>query len=362
MNHRIRRSAFAAALIAPAGLLSIGLASSSAHAAISGTTIYTETNSVNGNQILAFRSTGGVLTQVGTYATGSNGSGSSLGSQSAIATAGARLFAVNAGSNTLSVFTIDSAGALTLLDVKPTGGVKPVSVAIHGQFVYVLNAGDGTVSGYRMNGGGLEAINAGHQTLPGSGGAQISFDRTGRRLVVTEKATGTIDVLPVANGVAGAAVSNPSTGQTPFGFAIDQHNHIVVSNAAGGTVGASSASSYSFSGDATINPISSAVATSQTAACWIALSRSGKFAFTTNTASGTISSYQLAADGTLTLANATAASPGVSPLDMVVAGDSLFTLNSKSQTITTSVIGASGTLNAGSSVAIPVGSVGLATS
>jgi 6-phosphogluconolactonase (cycloisomerase 2 family) len=56
------------------------------------------------------------------------------------------------------------------------------------------------------------------------------------------------------------------------------------------------------------------VATTQTAACWIAISQNGKFAYTTNTGSGTISSLGIGPGGTLALSEAVAGT-GVAPLD-----------------------------------------------
>jgi hypothetical protein len=54
------------------------------------------------------------------------------------------LFAVNAGSGTLSVFSAEG-GIFRLLHVLSSGGVFPNSVAVHGNVVYVLDAG-GTVT------------------------------------------------------------------------------------------------------------------------------------------------------------------------------------------------------------------------
>ena len=58
------------------------------------------------------------------------------------------LYAVNAGSNTVSVFSVHG-DQLTLRQVVSSGGTFPVSVAVHGNLVYVLNAENGgTVQGY----------------------------------------------------------------------------------------------------------------------------------------------------------------------------------------------------------------------
>jgi 6-phosphogluconolactonase len=357
MSSRIVRSTAIFALAAP--LMTLAFAGSASadggHHDRHNSTIFTETNDPAGNAVLAFRKEGGTLVATGSFATGGLGSGSGLGSQGALVADDDHLVAVNAGSNEVSLFSIDRHGDLELEDVESSHGVNPVSVTIHDDVVYVVNAGDRTVSGFRIRHDDLRPIAGSTRTLVGDGAAQISFDTQGRRLVVTEKATSTIDVLPVdRRGVAGAAVSNDSTGATPFGFAIDRRNTVIVSNASG------SVSSYRFGGTAVLVPVSSAVPTTQTAACWIALSGNQKFAFTTNAASGSISSLRVKGNGTLTLLDAVATTPGITPLDMVEADGSLFTLNSGSHTISAHSVGHDGSLTASGEVDVPAGVVGLA--
>ena len=60
------------------------------------------------------------------------------------------LFAVNAGSNTVSSFRVGRRG-LTLVSVEPSHGVFPVSLTEHEDLLYVLNAGDmGSLAGFRV--------------------------------------------------------------------------------------------------------------------------------------------------------------------------------------------------------------------
>ncbi len=323
-------------------------------------TVYTETNAASGNQIVALQELNGTLQQVASYAAGGTGTGAGLGSQGAVTASGDFLFAVDAGSDQLSVFHISDRGALHRTDVVASGGSTPVSVTVHDNLVYVLNGGDGSVTGFRLRRDGRLAALGVHRALPGAGAAQISFDRTGSRLIVTEKATNTIEVLPVADGVAGPAVSNASSGQTPFGFAVDRRNRVIVSNAAGGASGASSLTSYQLTGATGLTAISPTVPDTQSAACWVVLSGDGRIAFTTNTGSGSISSYRLAPDGSLRLLEAVAASPGAGPIDMARSGRVLYTLSAGAHTVTTDLIGSHGRLTPAASASVPVGSVGLA--
>ena len=112
------------------------------------------------------------------------------------------------------------------------------------------------------------------------------------------------------------------------------------------------------------NVISSAVGTTQVAACWIVLSKNGKFAYTTNAGSGSISSYRIAADGSLALLDATAGltGPGSSPLDMAFSnnGSYLYALAWGAHTITIFQIAADGSLSDLGAVGVPAGVVGLA--
>ncbi len=363
MKSLIRRSVASAALLAPLATLALSAVAvcSASASAEHPTTVYTSTNQAAGNAVLAFQTIDGALTNVGSFATGGLGSGNGLGSQGAVIVDDEHLLAVNAGSNQVSLFSINDDGSLTLDDVESSAGVRPVSVAIHDDIAYVVNVTSRNVSGFRIDDGQLTPIVGSTQPLPGNGAAQVSFDANGKRLVVTEKATNTIDVLPVgARGVAGPAVSNASTGVTPFGFAIDRRNNVIVSNANGGAPGASSVSSYQLTGSAGLAPVSSAVATTQTAACWIALSENQKFAYATNAGSGTITSYSLARNGALTLLQPVAAQPGAGAVDMAVVDGALFALANGPHSISAYGIGGDGSLTAAGSVTIPAGVAGLA--
>ena len=135
------------------------------------------------------------------------------------------LYAVNAGSNTVSVFSVWG-DQLTLRQVVNSGGSFPVSVAVHGNLVYVVNAENGgTVQGYVVAYDHLVP-------LPGSGRAlglnaaatpqftntpgQIAFSPNGSQLIVTTKANWSdIDVFGVGyfGYLSAAPVVNVGTGR-----------------------------------------------------------------------------------------------------------------------------------------------------
>lgn len=340
--------------------------------------VYTMTNDASGNEVLVFHRTAhGHLIAGGAFSTGGQGSGDGLGNQGALAlSAGNRwLFVVNPGSDDVSVFRVGRHG-LTLIDREPSGGQRPISVTSDRDLLYVLNAGgavggsdtitalvvgpDGTLSPLAGSTRFLSAAN--------TGPAQVSFSPDGRFLAVTEKGTNLIDTWHVGqDGLASGLVSNLSEGATPFGFAFGKRDQVIVSEAAGGAADASSVSSYLLEGDGTLQVVSSAVPTTETAACWIVITNDGRFAYTTNAGSGTVSGYQIAFDGTITLLDADGvtgdAGAGSGPIDMAVSNDSrnLFTLNGGNQTIGAFRVHADGSLSPLPGVAgLPPGSNGLA--
>src|SRR5690348_1308522 len=151
--------------------------------------VYTLTNQLAGNAVAVFhRAADGTLTAAGTVATGGTGTGAGLGSQGAVILSddGQLLFAVNAGSNDVSVLTVGSAG-LSLASVTPSGGTLPISLSVHGNVLYVLNAGgNGNISGFSVGtGGNLAPIAGSTQPLSGTnvGPAEVAFSPDGRRLV-----------------------------------------------------------------------------------------------------------------------------------------------------------------------------------
>jgi 6-phosphogluconolactonase (cycloisomerase 2 family) len=304
--------------------------------------VYVLTNQVS-NGVAAFhRAPDGSLTAAGVFPTGGSGNPVAqpgdpptdpLASQGALILSDDNqlLFAVNAGSNEISVLAVGKDG-LTLVDKVASGGVRPISLTQHGDLLYVLNEG-GTpnITGFSISSEGELTPLAG-STRPLSGGsasdpAEVSFSSDGKLLVVTEKATNIIDVYTVgADGLASLPIANSSHGLTPFGFAFDQRNNLIVSEAFGGAPNAAAVSSYETSSGGSLSVVSGSVPDFQTAACWIVITNNGRYVYTTNTGSGSVSSYQLASNGSLSLIDSVAAStgPNSAPIDMALNNSSRF--------------------------------------
>jgi len=327
--------------------------------------VYTLSNAPTGNAVIAFdRYADGTLVSDGVYPTGGLGTGAGLGSQGALAVAGNELFAVNAASDTISSFRIRHSG-LELEATVPSGGDMPISVTVHDDTLYVLNAGGtGNISGFDVADHQLTPIAGSTRALgAGSAGpAEVLFAPSGRALVVTEKGSSTIDTFAAGrDGVFGEAVVHPSAGGTPFGFDFDRRGHVLVSNASG------SASSYALGRHDELSVISGAVSTNgQAAPCWLITSPNGRYAYTANAGSGTISGFSITPDGSLSLLDADGITAdlgaGSHPLDESVSPDGafLYNLTDGAHVISGFAVASDGHLTpTGVTTGIPVGAAGI---
>jgi len=322
--------------------------------------VYTETNAADKNEILVYnRDRDGSLRLAGRVATHGLGTGAGLGNQGALALSpdGRRLYAVNAGSDDISVFSVIG-GRPVLMQKLPSGGDQPISIALSHDLLYVLNAGGaGNISGFYVGDDRrLYPIPGSSRPLSGSavGPAQISFDTFGDVLVVTEKGTNKIDLYDVEDGIAQGPNVQPSNGMTPFGFAFDRRDHLIVSEAFGGAVNASALSSYEIDGGMyPLEVVSGTVGTHQTAACWVVVSRNGRYAYTTNTGSSSITGYRIARNGALSLLDANGVTAptgsGSAPIDVATSSDGkfLFALSPNVGTISSFRVGNDGSLRVG---------------
>jgi 6-phosphogluconolactonase (cycloisomerase 2 family) len=327
-----RRIASAAALTAAAlGMFAFTAASASA---ATGTwtgpnpgashAVFVQTDNTAGNQVVAYeRAANGTLTLAGTYDThglGGQLTGSvvdHLASQGSLAydQAHGLLYAVNAGSNTVSVFAA-SGDHLHLTQVIHSGGTFPVSVAVHGDLVYVLNAlKGGSVQGYRVGFGRLWAIPGSNRKLgldptatpqftntPG----QVAFSPNGFQLIVTTKANGdNIDVFGVgANGrLSAKPVVNNEPNEVPFGITYDPAGNLVIAESAAD----SAVATFALHPNGTLTQLDQ-VLTGQAATCWIASDSSHLFA--DNAGSADVTSLSAGWHGQLTVQGETGTDPG----------------------------------------------------
>ena len=151
--------------------------------------VYTETNSAAGNQILVYKvKADGTLSLQSTTASGGLGTDKGLGSQGSLALDKNHewLYAVNAGSNSVSSFKIHDDGSLTLAHTESSEGTTPVSLSTHDNLLYVLNRGSDNIHGLRIGQGGtLSQIEGSTKPLSSTAvdAPQISFTPDGDRIV-----------------------------------------------------------------------------------------------------------------------------------------------------------------------------------
>ncbi|MCA9582093.1 MAG: beta-propeller fold lactonase family protein, partial [Myxococcales bacterium] len=278
------------------------------------------------------RGADGQLESQGMFPTGGLGTGEGIGSQSSLAMSddGKYLYVVNPGSDNISSFEVFD-DHLSLVTIVPSGGKRPVSLTLRGTRLYVVNADDSTVNGFAVEEGWLIKIAGASQTLSttesATGPAQIGINPGGDVLIVTEKATNLITTYRISlDGALSGRTSTDSIGMTPFGFDFAADGTLVVSEAFGGEEAKSTATSYRVNPDASLVAIeeSEAVPSFQSAACWVAIN--GGDAYVTNTASNTVSLYQISDKGELVLLDkddgiVAELGDGRRPIDMAIVAD-----------------------------------------
>jgi hypothetical protein len=359
----LKRSGVAAVTIAATLVATAG--SAAAHGARSA--VFVQTDNLAVNQIVAYDRAGdGTLTQAGTYATGGVGgqlAGSAvdhLASQGSLVLdrAARLLYAVNAGSNSVSVFAVDG-DRLALRQVIGSGGRFPVSIAVHGRLVYVLNAKlGGSLRGFVRVGQQLVPLPDSDRSLGLSGDAtpqfvntpgQVVFAGQGSQLVVSTKANGSaIDVFAVhASGLLSRAPTvNPLPGAVPFAIALDRAGHLIVAEA-----GTDAVASFGLGAGGTLTPLGS-VATGQKATCWIA--RVGDRFYTSNAASATLSTVQSSGGAqTLTLLGQTATDAGTVDAAPSADGHDLYVQTGAAGIVNEFAVGTGGSLTPIGSVTVP---------
>ena len=332
--------------------------------------VFVQNDNLAGNQIVAYdRAWNGTLTQAGVYATGGLGGqleGSvvdHLASQGSLAydQANGLLYAVNAGSDTISVFAVFG-DHLALRQVLGSGGSFPVSIAVHDGLVYVLNAGDGgSVQGFFEAFGHLLPIHGSGRALGLNASAlpqftntpgQVAFSPDGSELIVTTKENGSdIDVFKVFGfgQLSSTPVVNPEPGKVPFAVSFDGEGNLVVAEAAGALV------SFRLNWNGTVTQLDS-VATEQAATCWVA--PAGDRFYTSNAGSASLTGFQSGFGGALTLLGDTKTDGGT--VDAAASGDArfLYVQTGAAGNVDEFAIGSGGALSEIGSVTVPDGAGG----
>lgn len=337
--------------------------------------VFVAANDPAGNSIAVYDRHGdGTLTPAGRYATGGRGGildGSvvdHLASQGALTydRAHGLLYSVNAGSNTLTLFAVHG-DRLQRLQVVGSGGTFPVSVAVHGNLVYVLNARNGgSIQGFVRVGDVLVRVPSWNRPLgldpnatpefvstPG----QVAFSPGGDQLIVTTKANGNqIDVFNLDRlGRPSAPVVTPDPANVPFAVAFDRTGRVDIAEA-----GPNAVASFVLNGDGRLTLVGR-TATGQAATCWIV--STGAQVYADNAGSGSVSSFDVTSAGLISRGN-TATNSGTIDAALSSDGRNLYVQTGATGTVDEFAVGANGSLTPIGSVTVPgtVGGEGIASS
>lgn len=329
--------------------------------------VLVQTAEADGNAIVVYERTreGGLL-EKGRYPTGGNGGtldgavADQLASQGSLTydPSTRLLYAVNSGSDTITVFSVRD-DRLVTRQVVGSGGEFPVSVTAKGGLVYVLNArGGGSLQGFVQIAGRLTAVPAWHRELGFdqaatpefiSTPAAVAFTPDGSKLVVSTKGAGnSVLVFPLGfSGPSAAPVVNTGVGAVPFGFVFDRFGNLVLTEAGPGAV-----STYRVLPNGTLRNLDSEV-TGGAAVCWV-VGANGAF-YVSNTGSDTVSTYT--EEGSGNLSKVGDVPTGAGPVDSAVSQDGqyLYVQTGGDGGLDVFRIGPRGSLTKTSTVSVPGG-------
>jgi 6-phosphogluconolactonase (cycloisomerase 2 family) len=341
---RLIRAATAGAIgLAAAGGLAAFASSASAAgvpstAGVASPTVFVQTDNPAGNQVIALaQQRDGHLSQKQVVSTGGRG-GIEAGTPAGfggLASAGSLsydpehhlLFAVNAGSDTISVLSVE--GTHVRLDqVLSSRGEFPNSVAVRGNLVYVANAGGaGSVSGFSISGqhvvpipGSTRSLGLDSTNPPNfhDGPGQVTFSPNGSELLVTTKlSTNSIDVFQVGRSglLSTAPAVTPDGSNGPFSLTFTPSGQLAVAE-----VVPSALHTFAFGPGGTLTSLSASVPDGQAAQCWV-IGADGHY-YAANTGSANLSEYTVAAHGTPTLvAPVAATTTGDGPEDLATSAN-----------------------------------------
>jgi len=298
--------------------------------------VYVMTNGVHGNAVVYFRrAADGSLANAGTISTGGRGTGNLLENQGSLilSEGGEWLFAANPGSDEITVFKVIEGDGLEFVQKISSGGDRPVSLTVSENLLYVLNTGsEGNITGFNIGSdGSLSPIanstralsltqseicpplvtDAGdpHALCSLTGATTVGFNPNGDFVVVTERLPDRIDTFTVGDDGRLTLVQVFQTVQdsTPFGFAFAKRGRLVVANAFLDEVGRGAASSYILSATGNLAPTTATLGNGQAASCWVIITNNGRYAYTSNPVSDSLTSYTIQENGSITLLRASAA-------------------------------------------------------
>lgn len=214
---------------------------------------------------------------------------------------GQYVFVANQGSNSISVFTVDSKiGLLTEISGSPfTTGAGPSGLAITGNTIFVANQGAGTVSAYNFDQatGSLTQV-SGSPFSAGTSPSALDLDSTGKFLFVADQAANSVLAFSVSSGQLSAVSGSPfAAGTAPVNVRV-AGSSVYVANSGSGNI-----SGFSIGSGGALAAISGSPFAAGTNPVYIASANSGKLLFVANQGSDAVSAFSVGGGGALSAVN-----------------------------------------------------------
>ena len=206
--------------------------------------VYVLGNEAGNNVIHSFNWTeNGDLSASKTFSTGGAGTGTPLHTHGSLVTTpnSKYLLAVNAGSSSISVFSI-SGDDLLLTDNQAVSGSNPVSITCGNNLVYVLHSGgNGGLTGFGLDANGKLSVINGAQASFGNAGlnpVQVSFTADYKGLIVTNRDSSSISYFSLNSDGTISGSSFFSTGTAmPCGVSLTANGSFLVAQQRADTLG-----------------------------------------------------------------------------------------------------------------------------
>lgn len=304
--------------------------------------VFALTNAAADNKVISFsRNARGLLVRTAAYSTTGHGQGVDFDSQGGLTLSRDRrfLYAVSPASDLVSVFAVRGSCLSRVQTVY--GGDQPLSISLSSTgYAYVLTGSVAStgILGFSVDqkDGTLTPLT--NETIPLSSPigvpGVVTFSPDGRSLVVTNKVGSTLDVFSVDEHgkAAGPVTTIASSGVRPFSAAFNNGSLLYVAESGLPSLQNSALSSYRLnSGSApSLTAITHSERNDQTDSCWVVVTPDERYAYTANFVSGSISTYRLAENGSVTLLDGAAALPGgkdSQPVDLALSGDGKYLYN-----------------------------------
>ena len=166
-------------------------------------------------------------------------------------------------------------------------------------------------------------------TLPTSPGT-VLFTNDGSRLSVTNKVGSNIDYFSVdTNGDAKLTTTTASSGERPFGAWLVNDDMIFIVESGLPALTHAAISTYKPTTDGALQPITKSEKNQQSDGCWVIVTQDNRYAYTLNFISGTVSSYSVGADSSVSIIDGTASNQGngSQPVDLALSSNGKFLYN-----------------------------------